>query len=64
MSRLAAYGQEERSAADAAVREYLPLVKKIALRLAAKLPAEILALIADQFLLAPRRDVNIQFGPF
>lgn len=41
MSRLAAYGQEERSAADAVVREYLPLVKKIALRLAAKLPAEI-----------------------
>lgn len=41
MNRLAAYGQDERSAADALVREYLPLVKKIALRLTAKLPAEI-----------------------
>ncbi len=41
MSRLAAYGGEETGAADALVREYLPLVKKIALRLAVKLPAEI-----------------------
>jgi len=41
MSRLAAYQHEDAASADALVREYLPLVKKIGLRLAAKLPAEI-----------------------
>jgi RNA polymerase sigma factor for flagellar operon FliA len=41
MSRLAAYAESNPGSADALVREYLPLVKKIALRLAAKLPAEI-----------------------
>lgn len=41
MSRLAAYSGNEAESADALVREYLPLVKKIALRLAVKLPSEI-----------------------
>jgi RNA polymerase sigma factor for flagellar operon FliA len=41
VSRLAAYSGNEAESADALVREYLPLVKKIALRLAVKLPSEI-----------------------
>lgn len=41
MSRVSAYAEPVASSADAMVREYLPLVKKIGLRLAAKLPAEI-----------------------
>jgi RNA polymerase sigma factor for flagellar operon FliA len=41
MSRVSAYAESSTISADALVREYLPLVKKIALRLAAKLPAEI-----------------------
>lgn len=41
MSRVSAYAEPVASSADALVREYLPLVKKIGLRLAAKLPAEI-----------------------
>jgi RNA polymerase sigma factor for flagellar operon FliA len=41
MSRVSAYAESSTTGADALVREYLPLVKKIALRLAAKLPAEI-----------------------
>ncbi|MDP5054075.1 MAG: RNA polymerase sigma factor FliA [Congregibacter sp.] len=41
MSRVSAYAETVASSADALVREYLPLVKKIGLRLAAKLPAEI-----------------------
>lgn len=41
MSRETAYAENTGSSPDALVREYLPLVKQIALRLAAKLPAEI-----------------------
>jgi RNA polymerase sigma factor (sigma-70 family) len=41
MSRLAAYAESSLGSADTLVREYLPLVKKIALRLTARLPAEI-----------------------
>ncbi len=41
MNRVAAYQSDDAASADALVREYLPLVKKIGLRLAAKLPAEI-----------------------
>jgi RNA polymerase sigma factor for flagellar operon FliA len=41
VSRLAAYAEHGSSGADALVREYLPLVKKIALRLAVKLPPDI-----------------------
>ncbi len=41
MNRAAAYESADTANADALVREYLPLVKKIGLRLAAKLPAEI-----------------------
>lgn len=41
MNRVAAYASDSATHADALVREYLPLVKKIGLRLAAKLPAEI-----------------------
>ncbi|WOJ96625.1 RNA polymerase sigma factor FliA [Congregibacter brevis] len=41
MSRASAYAESEAPSADAMVREFLPLVKKIGLRLAAKLPAEI-----------------------
>ncbi|WP_414980177.1 RNA polymerase sigma factor FliA [Congregibacter sp.] len=41
MSPVSAYAEPVVSSADALVREYLPLVKKIGLRLAAKLPAEI-----------------------
>ncbi|EAQ98426.1 RNA polymerase sigma factor FliA [Congregibacter litoralis] len=41
MSRVSAYAEPVASSADALVREFLPLVKKIGLRLAAKLPAEI-----------------------
>jgi len=38
---LAAYDHDDEQAADAVVREYLPLVKRVALRLAARLPTEI-----------------------
>lgn len=41
MNRIAAYSSEESGSADAMVREYLPLVKKIALRLAVRLPEDI-----------------------
>lgn len=41
MSRLTAYAESDLQSPDALVREYLPLVKRIALRLAAKLPAEV-----------------------
>jgi len=41
MNRVSAYAEPVASSGDAVVREYLPLVKKIGLRLAAKLPAEI-----------------------
>jgi RNA polymerase sigma factor for flagellar operon FliA len=41
VSRVAAYAESSRGGADALVREYLPLVKRIALRLTARLPAEI-----------------------
>ena len=41
MSPLSAYRMEASTKTEAMVSEYLPLVKKIALRLAARLPAEI-----------------------
>lgn len=41
MSRVSAYAEPVASSADTLVREYLPLVKKIGMRLAAKLPSEI-----------------------
>ncbi|HAN26852.1 MAG TPA: RNA polymerase sigma factor FliA, partial [Haliea salexigens] len=41
MDRTAAYQHVAQTGVDALVREYLPLVKQIALRLAAKLPASI-----------------------
>ncbi|MEO0436807.1 MAG: RNA polymerase sigma factor FliA [Pseudomonadota bacterium] len=41
MNRLAAYEDSDTQSADALVREYLPLVQRIALRLKAKLPPDI-----------------------
>lgn len=41
MSRVSAYAEQTPASADALVREYLPLVKRIALRLIAKLPDQI-----------------------
>ncbi|MEM9397052.1 MAG: sigma-70 family RNA polymerase sigma factor, partial [Pseudomonadota bacterium] len=41
MNRLAAYEDSETRSADTLVREYLPLVQRIALRLKAKLPPDI-----------------------
>lgn len=41
MDPLAAYDQSSSSSADALVRDYLPLVQKIALRIKVKLPPEI-----------------------
>ncbi|MFK7828936.1 MAG: RNA polymerase sigma factor FliA [Congregibacter sp.] len=41
MARLAAYEDSNPASADAMVREYLPLVQRIAFRLQAKLPSEI-----------------------
>ncbi|MFT7287560.1 MAG: RNA polymerase sigma factor for flagellar operon FliA [Halieaceae bacterium] len=40
MNRLAPYSDDTMASADQMVREYLPLVKKIALRLVAKLPSD------------------------
>jgi RNA polymerase sigma factor for flagellar operon FliA len=66
MSRLAAYAESNLGSADTLVREYLPLVKKIALRLTARLPAEIelddLLQVGLMALLAARDSYDAQQG--